>query len=87
VPESTISQQLRAFVLEVFYLTDPDELTDDTSLIRSGIVDSTGMLDIILFIEGEYGISVADTDTIPENFETIALISAYVERKRQPSVV
>lgn len=66
----------------MFYVADPAALTDDLSLLESGIVDSTGMLDVILFlVESEYGIEVADHETVPENLETIARIDAYVTRK------
>ena len=80
--EHEIKERLKAFILEVFFMTDPAQLTDDVSLIDSGIVDSTGILDIILFIEGEYGISVGDQEATPENLETIARIAAFVQRKR-----
>ena len=77
----TVEDRMRAFILETFYVSDPGELTDELSLIDSGLVDSTGMLDIILFIEGEYGIRVEDTETIPENLETIGRIARFVARK------
>lgn len=72
---------LRDHILEMFYVSDPSELTDELSLIDSGLVDSTGMLDIILFIEGEYGFHVEDWETTPENLETIGRIAAFVARK------
>jgi acyl carrier protein len=78
----TIQERVRDFVLESYYVSDPAQLTDDMSLIDSGIIDSTGMLDLILFIEGEYGIRVADAETIPGNLETIGRIASYVERKQ-----
>lgn len=78
----TIKDQVRAFILESFYLSDPAELTDDLSLIDSGIVDSTGMLDVILFLETEFDISVHDRETVPENLETLGRIADYVARKR-----
>ena len=74
--------RLGAFILEVFFLTDPARLTDDVSLFDSGIVDSTGILDIILFIESEFGIDVLDHEAIPENLESIARVAAFVDRKR-----
>lgn len=77
----TIQERVRLFVLESFYVSDPGGLTDDLSLIDSGIVDSTGMLEVILFLEGEYGFHVEDRETIPENLETISRIAAYVDRK------
>jgi acyl carrier protein len=81
----TVQERVRAHVLEFFYVSDPGELTDETSLIDSGIVDSTGMLDIILFLEDEYGFHVEDHETIPDNLETISRIAAYVDRKRAPA--
>lgn len=80
-PDPTVEDRLRAFILTVFYLTDPSRLTNDTSLIDSGIVDSTGMLDIILFVESEFGITVLDHETTPENFETIARVATFIEGK------
>jgi acyl carrier protein len=78
----TIQQSLRRFIGENFYVSDPAELTDDTLLFTSGIVDSTGMLEIIAFLEADHGIRIADTETTPENLESIARIAAFVERKR-----
>lgn len=80
----TIQEQVRLFILENFYVSDPEDLTDEISLIDSGYVDSTGMLDIILFVESEYGIRIQDQETIPENLESISRIAAFVARKRQP---
>ena len=78
----TVEERVRAYILEFFYVSDPSELTDDLSLLQSGIVDSTGMLDIILFLESEFGIGVSDRDTTPQNLETIRRIAAFVDRKR-----
>jgi acyl carrier protein len=81
VDNREIRDRLRAFVAEVFYLPDSVQLTDDVSLIQSGIVDSTGVLDIILFVESEFGIHVLDEEAVPANLESISRIAAFVERK------
>ena len=73
---------MRSFILEYAYVSDPEELTDEVSLLDSGYVDSTGMMEVILFLEGEYAIHVEDHETIPENLETIARIAAFVARKQ-----
>ena len=73
---------VRNFILEQFYVADPADLTPDVSLIDSGIVDSMGMLDVILFLETHMGIWISDADTTPENLETIGRIAAFVERRR-----
>jgi acyl carrier protein len=81
----TIQERVRRFILEDFYVSDPEELTDDVSLIDSGYVDSTGMMGVILFLEGAYGIHIEDHEMIPENLESISRIAAFVARK-QPAV-
>jgi acyl carrier protein len=78
----TIQERVKQFIVENFYVSEPAELTEETSLIQGGYVDSTGMLEVIAFLEGEYGIKVADQETVPENLETIGRIGAYVARKK-----
>jgi acyl carrier protein len=78
----TVQERVKQFVVENFYVSDPSELTEDTSLIEGGYVDSTGMLEVIALLEAEFGIKVADQETVPENLETIGRICAYVARKR-----
>jgi len=81
----TVQDRVRGFILESFYIGDPRELTDEVSLIDSGFVDSTGMLEIILFLEGEYGFHIEDRETVPENLETISRIASFVARKQAPA--
>lgn len=76
----SIEQQIRDFILDYFYVTDPTTLTDDTSLIDSGIVDSTGMMGVIMYLESEFGIQVGDRDATPENLGSIRRIGEYVAR-------
>ncbi len=79
----SVEDRVRAYVIESFFVTDPSEVTDDLSLIESGVVDSTGYLDLIVFLETEYGIHIEDRETVPANLETIARIAAFVDRKRE----
>lgn len=78
-----IQQRVKQFVVENFYISDPNEVEDDTSLITSGFVDSTGMLEVIAFLESQFGIHIADQEMIPENLESIGKIAAFVTRKQQ----
>jgi acyl carrier protein len=73
--------QIREFVLSNFYVPAGDVLTDETSLFDGGYVDSTGVLELIAFIEGRFGIAVADAETVPENLDSIARVARFVERK------
>ena len=82
-PEGAVAERVRRFIVENFFVSDPSTLTDDGSLITGGFVDSTGLLEVIAFLESEYGIRVADHEMVPDNLETIDRISAFVARKRQ----
>lgn len=77
-----IKEQIRQFILKNFYVADPGLLADDASLLDLAIIDSTGVLEVITFLEEEYGISIADTEITPENLETIARISGFVAQKQ-----
>ena len=76
-----IKSRLREFILKNFYVADPAELAETTSLLDRGIVDSTGVLELTAFLEDAFKITVADEDLIPENLDSLAKIEAYVSRK------
>ena len=77
-----IKQQIRAFVVDNFYVPETAELDDDTSLIETGIVDSTGVLEVVAFLEREFGITVADREILPENLDSIERMTAFVMRQQ-----
>lgn len=77
-----IQQEVKRFIIENFYVNDAAGLADDASLITTGVVDSTGMLEVITFLESEYGIIIEDTEMIPANLETIASIAGFVNKKK-----
>ncbi|HEY6050315.1 MAG TPA: acyl carrier protein [Thermoanaerobaculia bacterium] len=77
-------QAIREFIATNFYVADASWLEDDeASLTGAGIVDSTGMLEVIAFVERTLGIPVADEDLLPENFDSVGRIAAFVERKKR----
>jgi acyl carrier protein len=73
--------RVRQFILTNFYVSDPSVLTDETSLLRQGIVDSTGVLEVITFLEAEFSIQVLDEEMLPENLDSISRIAAYLAHK------
>jgi len=77
-----IRDQVRQFILTNFYVPDPATITDDASLLKSGIVDSTGVLEVISFIEETFQITIADEEITPDNLDSILRISAFLDRKR-----
>jgi len=76
-----VQARIRNFVEQNFYVAEGDRLSDEVSLLRTGIVDSTGVLEIIGFLETEFGIDVEDRDAVPANLDSIARIAAFVGRK------
>jgi acyl carrier protein len=77
-----LQARVKQFIVENFYVSDPAEITADMSLITGGYVDSTGMLEVIAFLESEFGVRVQDQEMVPDNLETIARIAAFVGRKQ-----
>ena len=74
--------KVRSFVTTNFYVGDPCALADDASLLDAGIVDSTGVLEVVQFLETDFGVKVEDHEIIPENVDSIARIAAFVKRKK-----
>jgi acyl carrier protein len=77
-----ILARVRAFVASNFYLPDPAALADDASLLDHGVIDSTGVLELVTFVEDTFAIAVADDDMVPANFDSLAAIAAFVARKQ-----
>jgi acyl carrier protein len=71
--------RLRQFIVDTFFV---DRFSDDESFLRSGIIDSTGMMELVAFLEREFAIKVADKELVPENLDSLARVSAFVERKQ-----
>jgi len=79
----TIEQQIRYFIIETFLFGESnDGLKDRDSLLETGVIDSTGVLELITFIEETYKIKVEDEELIPENLDSIANASDFIRRKR-----
>jgi acyl carrier protein len=77
-----MEQEVRTFLADIFFLgDDPASVPGSKSLIGSGIIDSTGVLELVCFLEEQYGISIADDDVVPENLDTVDRIVRFVERK------
>lgn len=81
--ESQVHDQLRDFIAENFLFGDTARMPgDQESLLGSGVLDSTGVLELIEFLEEQFAISVADTETVPTNLDSISGITRYVASKR-----
>lgn len=81
----SLHQRIRDFILRNYLFTDDASAVGlDDSLIGSGIVSSVAVLEIVMFIEHELGVQVRDEEVIPENFDSINRIAAFVAARRRP---
>ncbi|MBW1717765.1 MAG: acyl carrier protein [Deltaproteobacteria bacterium] len=78
---SDLRERIRAFVIENFLFGNDDGLSDESSFLEEGIIDSTGILELVSFLEEEFGITVEDEELIPENLDSINNVVSYLAKK------
>jgi acyl carrier protein len=78
----TIEEQIREYIASNMLFSDNGYPYDDsTSFLEEGIVDSTGVLELILFLEEDFGIKVPDEDITPDNFDSVLRLATYIRAK------
>lgn len=75
------AEQIREFIINNFLFGDRSRLQNDTSFLESGIIDSTGILEVITFLETTFEIKVNDDELLPENLDSIDNIVGFLTRK------
>jgi acyl carrier protein len=78
----TVTDRIRDYLAEHFPAARSRRLDLDEPLLTNGILDSLGVLDVVAFLESEFRITVGDEDLLPENFESLARLTAFVEEKQ-----
>ena len=73
--------EIRNFIVENFLYGQDNGLGDDVSFLQKGLMDSTGILELLSFIEEKYGISIDDEELIPDNFDSLNKLSNYITKK------
>ena len=76
-------EKIRDFIVDNFLFGDGDRLENDTPFLEGGIIDSTGMLELIGFLEETFGITVEDEELVPENLDSLENIARFLDRKRE----
>lgn len=76
-----LQQQLRQFIVDTFLYGRANGLRDDTSFLEAGIIDSTGVLELISHLEQAYGVQLEDHELVPENLDSINNLASLLERK------
>lgn len=79
-----MNSQIKKFIANNFlFSADTTAIDDEQSLMQTGVLDSTGVLELIQFVEETFGIKVPDEDMLPANFDSVRAIASYVQRKQQ----
>lgn len=72
---------VKNFIVDNFLFGDEEKLKDDTDFFRSGIIDSTGIIELVGFIESSFPVKVEDEELVVNNFSSLNSVSAYLDRK------
>jgi acyl carrier protein len=77
----SVKSQIREFIVENFMFGSDEGLEDDTSFLDEGIIDSTGILELVDFLEEEFSIEIEDDDLVPENLDSLNNLYRYLNQK------
>ncbi|HAB17661.1 MAG TPA: acyl carrier protein [Verrucomicrobiota bacterium] len=77
-----LKTQIRQFVVSNFLFGKDNGLTDETSFLEQGILDSTGVMELVAHLEETFRIKIADHELVPENLDSINAVAVFLERKR-----
>lgn len=78
---SEIRKKIRTMIVENFLFGNSDGLSDDTSFLEEGIIDSTGVLELVNYIEESFSIQIEDEELIPENLDSISNVENFIKSK------
>ena len=78
-----LREKINDYIVENFLFGDTEPLSDDAmSLLDNGIIDSTGVMELVAFLEGDFGLDIADEELVPENLDSVANLVGFVTRKQ-----
>lgn len=82
-----VEKEIRDFIVENFLFGNREKLpADDDSFLQKGLIDSTGILEVVNFIEEKFGIRVEDDELLPENLDSVRSLAGFIARKRGVTV-
>lgn len=81
--QPSIEQDIRQFVIDNFLFGQADTLNNDESFLESGIIDSTGVLELVGFLEQRFGLAIQDRELVPANLDSVSRVVQFVQRKQQ----
>ena len=80
--KKSIEERIRAYIAEnILFSGNGYPHADDTSFLEEGIVDSMGIMELVTFVDESFGITVEDEEVVPDNFDSVSRLAAYIRRK------
>ena len=80
---SEIGEKIRSYIVETFLFGADTDLSEDTSFLDEGIIDSTGVLELVEFLETSFELTIEDEELLPENLDSIGRIEQFITHKKQ----
>ena len=81
--ETAVRETIRSHILEnLMFTSDPSRLPDDASLLDMGVIDSTGVLELVLLMEESFSLQVKDAAIVPDNFDSVDRMVSFVLRSK-----
>jgi acyl carrier protein len=74
------AELIRTYIVDNFLFGDDNDLHEETSLLENSIIDSTGIIELVSYVEKKFDMKVEDDDIVPENFDSIKNLAAYIMR-------
>lgn len=79
---TNLKPDIRRFIVDTFLFGQENGLKDSDSFLANGIIDSTGVIELVAFLEKTHGLRIPDADLLPENLDSIDAIAGYIARRR-----
>ena len=81
----SLQEEIRAFIVDTFLFGEDGWLSEESSFLEGGILDSTGIMQLVSYLQEQYNIIIEDEELIPGNLDSIKKVMAFVEEKRRES--
>lgn len=81
---SSVEDLVRDYIVQnILFSSNGYPYQDDTSFLENGIIDSMNVLELVMFVEQKFGVKVEDAEIVPDNFDSIIKLSAFIRRKQE----
>ncbi len=78
-----LNATIRNFIIENFLFEEDENLKEETSFLEGGVIDSTGILELVTFLEETFEFTVEDEEMVPENLDSIASVVQFIQKKQE----